>query len=83
MELVAQVQILDEAICVSLLANALGKDINPSVLLLAIAKWLGRLGSLALVMQAVKEKENSEFNSAVLHLKNDLVSHPAYSKGIG
>ena len=29
------------------------------------------------VWQPVKEKENTEFKEAVLHLKIDLVSHPA------
>ena len=42
MESVNQVQILDEAICVSLHANAVGKGINPSGLLLAIDKTVGK-----------------------------------------
>ena len=45
MESVAQVQILDEAVCVSLHANALERDINPSFL----SQAMGKLGFLALV----------------------------------
>ena len=47
MEMVTQVQNLDEAVCISLHANALEKGMNSS---------MGRLGSLVLVMQPVKEK---------------------------
>ena len=38
MELVIQVQILDEAIYISLCANALGKCLNPSVFMTAMGK---------------------------------------------
>ena len=38
MESMTRVQILDEAVCISLQANALGKGINPSVFLQAIGK---------------------------------------------
>ena len=38
MELVMQVQILSEAICISLCTNALGKGMNPSVLPSAMGK---------------------------------------------
>ena len=41
-----------------------------------MAKWLDRLISLALFMQPVYEKENTEFKTAFLHLETDLVSHP-------
>ena len=38
MELMTQVQILDKAVCISLLANTIGKGMNPSVLTQAISK---------------------------------------------
>ena len=38
MKLVNQVQILDEAVCVSLHANAIEKGMNPSVLPLTMGK---------------------------------------------
>ena len=50
--------ILDEAFCVSLRAHALRKCMNPSLLPLAIDKFKGRLGSLALERQPNFEKEN-------------------------
>ena len=37
-ELATQIQILDEAVCISLCTNPLGKDMNPSVLSPAIGK---------------------------------------------
>ena len=49
--MVIQVQILDETVYISICANGLGKGSKPSVL-----SQLGRLGSLALVRQPVKEK---------------------------
>ena len=33
-------------------------------------------------MQPILEKENSEFKPALLRLKIDLVSHPAFGKTI-
>ena len=36
------------------------------------------MGFLTLVRQLVQEKENSEFKFVKLHLKIDLVSHPAH-----
>ena len=38
MELAAQVQIQDEAVCISFCTNALGKGMNPSFLLIAMGK---------------------------------------------
>ena len=49
---------------------------NPSVIPIAVGKYQGRLGSLALFRQSVEEKENSDFNLAILYLKRDQVSHP-------
>ena len=35
------------------------------------------------VRQLILEKENSEFKPALVHLKIDLVSHPANDRGLG
>ena len=51
---------------------------NPIILLLLA----NRLGSSALVMQLVWEKENSEFKPVKLRLKIDLVSYPARAEGL-
>ena len=82
MELVTQVQILDKAVCISLYANTFPKGINQSVLSSALGKYLGRLISLTLVRQPVSEKENSEFETALLCFKIDFVSHPACGRGV-
>ena len=68
MELLTWVQTLHKVVCISLCANTLQRGMNPSQL------WINSqtFGSLALVRQPVKEKENSEFKSALLHLKIDL-----------
>ena len=47
-----------------------------------MGKQLGKLGSLTLLGQPVKEKENSEFKLVVFCLKTDLVSHPACGGGV-
>ena len=67
MESPTQVQILDEVVCVSLRANALGKGMN---------RWkaIDRLGYLALVRQPAKENEKSEFRPVLPRLKVDLVT---------
>ena len=41
------------------------------------------MGSIALVQQPIKEKNNPEFKPAVLRLKIDLESHPVRGKGVG
>ena len=61
-ESATQGQILDKIFCISLYTNALGKSTNLSVL----PPNYGRLGSLALVCQALWEKENSELIPALL-----------------
>ena len=53
MELVTCVQILNNADCISLHANAFGKGINPSTPPHSRYGYLGRLGSVALVRQQV------------------------------
>ena len=77
MESATPVQILDETVCISLCANALGKSMNQSVLFPALSKLSGRLSSLALIRQAIK-KENSEFKPDVLRLNIDIVFHHAH-----
>ena len=52
MELVTQIQILGEAVCISLGV----KETNPSVLYPVAGKWSVRLSPLALVKQPVQEK---------------------------
>ena len=79
MEYVTRVQILDEAVYVSLCANALRKGMNPYVLFPVIDKWLDRLDCLVLIKQ--KSLRITEFKPTLLHLKADFVSHPAH--GIG
>ena len=37
-DLVTQVQIIDEAVCISLCANAFGKGMNPFILSLSMGK---------------------------------------------
>ena len=49
--------------------NALGKGMNPSILLAEFFSSLGKVTSLG--------EENSKFKPGVLHLKIDLVPHPA------
>ena len=47
--------------------------------LFSLQLWVNsRLGSLTLVWQPVKEKENSEFKSVKQHFEIDLVLHPAW-----
>ena len=41
MDLVTHIQILEEAVCISLYTNALGKDMTPFVLLIAMNKYFG------------------------------------------
>ena len=71
METAKWVQILDEAGCISYSSNTIGNrydsNYSPS----------GRLGSLAVGMQPILEKENAEFKPVKVHLKIVLVSHPA------
>ena len=82
MESVTRVQILDEAVCISLCANSLEKSMNPCVFSPAISKYQGTWDSSALVRQQVWKKENSKFKPAVLYLKIDLVSHPTCIKRV-
>ena len=65
------VQILNETVCISLCANALGEGMNPSVLLLAKGKYQGKLSSFVLVRQPVL-KEKSELKLDIHFLKYSL-----------
>ena len=56
---------------------------NPIILPPVMSKWLGRLGSWALVRQAVEEKEKSEFKPVELRLKIDHVSHLVWAERLG
>ena len=49
MDMATWVQILDEANGILHITNTFGKDMNPIILPSAMGKWLGILGSLALV----------------------------------
>ena len=62
-----RVQTLDEAVYISL-----EKGINPNVFPSVMSKLSSRLGSLALVCQRVQEKEKSEFEPNLFHLKLTL-----------
>ena len=70
-----EVQILDEAVCISHSTNTLGKGVHPTILSPDMGKWSGRLDFLTLVWKPVWEKENFEIKLVVHHLKIDLVSH--------
>ena len=83
MDTVTRVQILDETNCISHSTNTIGKGMNPIILLPAMGKQQGILGSSALVRQLVQEKENSELKPVKLRLKIDLVSYPARAEGLG
>ena len=73
MDTASQVQILDEAYSISYSTNTMRKGMNPIILPPA----MGKLGSLALVSQPVREKENFEYKPVKLRLKIDLVLHRA------
>ena len=70
MDTMIWVQILDEVVF-HFHANALGKNMNSSVLSPPPNVGQSKFFSL-LVSQPVKEKENSDLKSDVLHLKNWL-----------
>ena len=76
------ISILDEVDYISHSTNTLDKGMNQINLLSVMGKLLGRLGSLDLVRQPVKEKENSEFRPVKLRLKIDLVLYPARAEGV-
>ena len=69
MESVTRVQILDEAVSVSLNDNPF------EIICFFLVQIIRQIG------QPVEGKDNSEFKPAELHLKTDLVSH--FDGGIG
>ena len=73
MDTATRVQNLDEAVYISHSTNTLRTGMNPIIL---------RVGSFGLVRQLVEEKENSECKPVKLHLKTDIVSHPACAEGL-
>ena len=79
MDTVTQIQILDKSVCISHGTNMLVKGMKPSFSLQLRVNSRGRLDFLTLV----EEKEKSEFKPVKLHLKTDLVSHPACVCGGG
>ena len=53
MDMEAQVQILNETVCISYNTNILGKGIHPTILPPAMHKIIGQSGFLTLVCQPV------------------------------
>ena len=56
-----RVQILDEAICISLNTNAFMKDMNQSLLTTALGKMVGQTGFSSLSRATSTRRKNSEF----------------------
>ena len=81
MDKTSRVQFLNEAVFILFDANAFGKGMN-LYFYTAMGTLLDRLSTLELFRQPVKVKENSEFKPALLHVKVDLASHPAYGGGV-
>ena len=77
MELAIWVQILDEAVCISLQVNSFRKGRNTPVPSLAMGKIVAQTGFFSL------GKKNFKFKLDLLHLKIDLVSHPTHGGGVG
>ena len=82
MESMIRVQILIEALYISLRGNALGKGMNLSVLL-SNSEKIGDQTVLFSLSKPFEEKENSELKPLVLLLKIDFVSYPARRGGFG
>ena len=68
---------LDEAVYISLLVDALAKGMNPSLLPPNYGYIVEQTGFLGFGEALAKEKENSEFTTAILCFKIDFVSHPS------
>ena len=69
MGLATRIEILDEAVCILLRDNALGKGMNPFFLPPTRGKELSLLVFQDLVRQPGQEKENFQFNKVLLRLK--------------
>ena len=74
-----QIQILDEAVCISLFTNTFGKSMNPSLL---PSRYLEQTELFSLQWWLF-EKEISEIKPTALHWKIDLVVHPVHRRGFG
>ena len=70
MQLLTRIQILEEAVYISLHTNSLGKGMDLSIILPTMVKQKGRLCSLALIKLPVKEKENTEFKTSCTPVEN-------------
>ena len=62
----------NEVYCISLSANTLSKYMNLTILISAVVKIGGRLGTFVLLCQPVLENENSEFKPVKLRQKMTL-----------
>ena len=71
MDLVSRVQILDMTVCLSFYANALGKDMNPSFILLGIDKIVGQTGLFDL-SRVTSLGEGKTLNSRARYLPNKI-----------
>ena len=65
MDMAIQVQILNEAICISYSANTLGKGMNPIIFPLAIGEIVGQTGFFKLI--AISLGEGKTLNSNLLN----------------
>ena len=79
MDLAIQVQILDDAICISLCTNALGKGMNPSVL----SQTTGKIVGQTVFFIFCKVDSLQDRISTILDLRIDLVLYAAFSGGVG
>ena len=83
MDMATQVQILDEADCISQSTNTLGKGMNPIILPPAMGKIVGQAGFVSLgEATSLGEGKTSVFKPVKLRLKIDLVSYPAQAEGL-
>ena len=83
MDTASRVQILEDAVCILHIANTRGKSINPTIIPPSMGRYWGKLNSLTLSWQPVEEKESCQFKPVKLHLKINIVSHPAHAEGLG
>ena len=80
MDMVNRVQILDEAVCISL-CTYLWERYKFNNSLSSYGSLVGQTVLFNLGMTTSLE-ENSEFKPVELYLKNDLVSHAAHAEGL-
>ena len=82
MDTVIQVQIHDEAVCISHCSNTLGKIMHPTILSLQL--WINSRADWALLpwYDSQSNRMKSNFKPVNSTEKIDLVSHPAYADGL-